>query len=1008
MYKHLLVTALVLLALQSLGGEQLPETSAPKRVNAARGFRPQIRGGLHRAAADAQSGNLPPIVKQFEETSYYLKDIAMLDANTGWAVGEPYWDPTAKQYKGTIIKTTNSGTAWTAQDAGVVETFSGLRFVDANQGWVVGANGAILHTRDGGDHWVKQAVATTDEFRGVAFTDAKAGWATSIRPVHHDPFGDEDDWQAGIWHTADGGNTWLQQQLPANASLLNRIDFVDAQTGWAVGAKFTGYRAGGFPQHVGAIYQTSDGGRTWSEQYSPELPMTFTAVDFVDANTGWVTGFATESTVQGGAMFHTVDGGKTWSRQITSAFCAGVLWDIQFVDRNRGYAVGADYISAWGAPVCRTTDGGATWTPILMQKHASNPNDGLYGVAVVGNQVIAVGDHDFTVWSTTAWDPGKDAQPSCFNNACLFSQRYLSTHYTFYDAFFLDKNRGWVVGTRTYSPVLWGQVILHTDDGGASWKTQYEHAPPADSLFSYHRLDKVYFTDSQNGWAVGASEYGDDRKPHGGILHTTDGGSTWKEQGTELYASWNIEFSAVQFLNSREGWALADGNFPSENVFLAHTTDGGNHWYFVDTGIKGEVAVGFGMVQGGMLFRDPQHGWLAAWDVLLSTSDGGAHWIQQKLGCINDLYILCVSSKNGIAFTDSQNGWIAGEGLFRTTDGGAHWSVAIKKFEGWYHGIQFLDSRNGWLAGDYGELRYTNDGGANWQLLDSTTGEALQGLHFVDPQHGWIVGAYGTILSYAGDRTPSGQPGIFSVVNGASYRPGIAAGVLLTISGTNLSRSTRAWSSADFVGGKLPTQLDGVRVNINGSPAYVCYISPSQINALAGADSSEGLVPVQVVSAGGTSDPFGTQKASYAPGLFTWPPGLITTWTTQSSDDIVAQAADGTWIGDFELMYAVHLEAKMRDAKPGEIITLYGTGFGATTPPTPVDSVVAQPAKLAAGVTFRFGRTVAEVVWAGQIGSGVYQFNIKVPDVASGFHVVAAEIGGHRSQGNAVISVQQQ
>jgi hypothetical protein len=153
MYKHLLVTALVLLALQSLGGEQLPETSAPKRVNAARGFRPQIRGGLHRAAADAQSGNLPPIVKQFEETSYYLKDIAMLDANTGWAVGEPYWDPTAKQYKGTIIKTTNSGTAWTAQDAGVVETFSGLRFVDANQGWVVGANGAILHTRDGGDHW---------------------------------------------------------------------------------------------------------------------------------------------------------------------------------------------------------------------------------------------------------------------------------------------------------------------------------------------------------------------------------------------------------------------------------------------------------------------------------------------------------------------------------------------------------------------------------------------------------------------------------------------------------------------------------------------------------------------------------------------------------------------------------------------------------------------------------------------------------------------------------------
>ena len=122
----------------------------------------------------------------------------------------------------------------------------------------------------------------------------------------------------------------------------------------------------------------------------------------------------------------------------------------------------------------------------------------------------------------------------------------------------------------------------------------------------------------------------------------------------------------------------------------------------------------------------------------------------------------------------------------------------------------------------------------------------------------------------------------------------------------------------------------------------------------------------------------------------------------------VSQAADGTWIGNFEMMYALKLIGKMRDAKPGEIITLYGTGFGAATPATPPDSVVTQPAKLAAPVTFLFGRTVAEVVWAGQIGSGVYQFNIKVPDVASGDHVVVAEIGGHRSQGNAVISVQHQ
>jgi uncharacterized protein (TIGR03437 family) len=1003
MYKRLLVVALVLPALQNLGGEQRPETSAPKRVNAKRGVQAQTRR-LQNAAVSAQSANLPPIVQQFGETSYYLKDIAMIDAKTGWAVGEPHWDQARHQYVGTIVKTQDAGTTWIAQDAGVAESFNGVYFVDANQGWAVGTNGTILHTSDGGAHWVREAVPTTDELRGVFFTGANAGWATGVRPVHHDGFGDEDDWLASVWHTSDGGQTWGQQQLPANASLLNRIDFVDSQTGWAVGAKFTGYR-GEFAQQAGAIYHTSDGGRTWSEQYSPELPMTFTAVDFVDANNGWVVGFATESTVQGGAMFHTTDGGRTWGRQKLGSACEHNLWGIQFIDRSRGYAVGTMYGAAWGPPVCRTMDGGVTWTDIIM---AQNDGEGLYGIAVVGNQVIAVGDHDFLATSTTPWDPGA-TQSSCFNNACLFTQRYLNTHYILYDASFVDRNRGWVVGSRSFRPSVWGQVILHTDDGGASWKTQYEHAPRADSTFSYHRLDRVYFTDPQNGWAVGASENGDDRKPHGGILHTTDGGSTWNEQGTELYASWNIEFSAVKFLNSREGWVLADGNFPSQDAFAAHTTDGGAHWTWVDTGIQASIAVGFGMVQGGMLWADPQHGWIAGWDKVLTTQDGGAHWSKTAVSCPEydggpQTSPLCYPGGNAIALSDAQNGWIAGEGLYHSTDGGAHWSVKISK-SGWYHGIQFPDPRNGWLAGDNGELRYSNDGGASWQLLDSTTGVSLQGLYFLDPQHGWIVGDEGTILSYAADRTPTGQPGIFSVGNAASYQPGIAAGTFFTIWGTNLSVSTRTWSGADFVGGKLPTQLDGVRVNVNGNPAYISYISPSQINALAGADSSQGLVPVQVVTPRGTNDPFSAQQWSYAPGLFTWPPGLITMWTTQSSDYIVAQAVDGTWIGDFELANALGLGTHMRDAKPGEIITLYGTGFGATTPATPPDSLVTQPAKLAAPVTFRFGRTVADVVWAGQIGAGLYQFNIKVPDVASGSHVVAAEIGGHRSQGNAVVSV---
>jgi photosystem II stability/assembly factor-like uncharacterized protein len=141
MYKYLLVVPLILSAPQNLGCEQRPETSAPKRVNADRGFRPRTRGGFHNATVAEQSSNLPPILKQFEETSYYLNDIAMVDANTGWAVGEPHWDQATLQYKGTIVKTTNGGDSWGTQDTGVAESFDGVRFVDANQGWAVGTNG---------------------------------------------------------------------------------------------------------------------------------------------------------------------------------------------------------------------------------------------------------------------------------------------------------------------------------------------------------------------------------------------------------------------------------------------------------------------------------------------------------------------------------------------------------------------------------------------------------------------------------------------------------------------------------------------------------------------------------------------------------------------------------------------------------------------------------------------------------------------------------------------------
>jgi len=192
--------------------------------------------------------------------------------------------------------------------------------------------------------------------------------------------------------------------------------------------------------------------------------------------------------------------------------------------------------------------------------------------------------------------------------------------------------------------------------------------------------------------------------------------------------------------------------FPSQDIFLAHTTDSGSHWNWVDTGITGTIQVGYATVLGSVVFTDTQHGWaVGGLSQVVSTSDGGAHWTRPALSCGEHP---CYYAMLAAAFADNQNGWMVGEGVFHTTDGGENWEHRDIGIGGEMQDIQFVDQKVGWLATDRGELWYTGNGGTRWHQLDSGTGFALRGLHFVNAQLGWIVGDGGTILRYAADHLP--------------------------------------------------------------------------------------------------------------------------------------------------------------------------------------------------------------------------------------------------------------
>ncbi len=163
------------------------------------------------------------------------------------------------------------------------------------------------------------------------------------------------------------------------------------------------------------------------------------------------------------------------------------------------------------------------------------------------------------------------------------------------------------------------------------------------------------------------------------------------------------------------------------------------------------------------------------------------------------------------------------------------------------------------------------------------------------------------------------------VVNGATnLASGIAPNTYITIFGTNLANPTfRQWGAADFgaAASSLPTSLSTTSVTVNGKAAFVEFVSSTQINAITPPDTAAGSgIPVVVTRNGISSDPVTITIGQVAPGFFTFDGKYVA----------AADQASGSFIGKTGLFpSAPNITAP---AKPGQIITLYGTGFGPTSP----------------------------------------------------------------------------
>jgi uncharacterized protein (TIGR03437 family) len=225
--------------------------------------------------------------------------------------------------------------------------------------------------------------------------------------------------------------------------------------------------------------------------------------------------------------------------------------------------------------------------------------------------------------------------------------------------------------------------------------------------------------------------------------------------------------------------------------------------------------------------------------------------------------------------------------------------------------------------------------------------------------------------------------------------PVIQPGSWISIFGTGLADGTSDW------GGNFPTSIGGTTVTIDKKPAYLWYVSPTQLNLQAPDDTVSGTVDVVVTTGTGT-ETVSVTLAQFGPSISLFPASNYAAALILTPDGTGAYDS-----GAYDLAGpAGFFTFNTRPVAPGELLVMYGVGFGPTNPVVPAGKAFSGAARTTNAVTITIGGVAAEVLFSGITESGVCQFNVVVPSVASGDQPLLASVGGVSSPGTVLITVQ--
>lgn len=325
-----------------------------------------------------------------------------------------------------------------------------IHFSNELDGWGV-TETKIVRTNDGGITWYDVTPSDVEETGfsvNTFFLDQSHAW---MQKPDFNNFPNN----GLLYHTADGGLHWTISSTPFSGGDLS---FVDPSNGWMLAD--LGVGAG---SNAVAVFQTSDGGSSWTQTYSndpnkPEssdsLPLGGIKSDLVplDMQTAWVTGVIySPGTVY---LYRTDDGGRSWS-PVSPELPAGAenaelgidRDQMQFTSATDGFLVVRMASDSTQTAVYVTSDGGDSWrlTPTIVPGAGATDFLSPQEIIMFNGEQFYVTRDAATTWATVSPD-------------IVFGDSFATMD-------FVNPNSGWVI---TADPSN-HRSFYRTHDGGRTW-----------------------------------------------------------------------------------------------------------------------------------------------------------------------------------------------------------------------------------------------------------------------------------------------------------------------------------------------------------------------------------------------------------------------------------------------------------------------------------------------------------------------------------------------------------